>query len=441
MKYFKKWPVSLALFVAGFLLLNGLVEFAGLKLRADTTVDMHDMKQAENIDIVFLGNSLVYSHVDTTIMESAFGEDCFGLGASNARSLTVYAIAEEIYQHHSPKTVVWVHDPSPVEFEPLVVETRIWPHLTSCWRKLSYALHSAAVDGAYLDRFFPWRQDIPASVKEIQANIKNKVNPEPYYEKCAALFQSTEGTITRYYNGKGYRPLDRGLDNPYFHNTLTQKVKMSKNMDLSADKDVLLALRDLCARNGSRLIVISSPTIPQVLLGDEKTVYVMDSMKQMCRENGVPYLDMARARPELLSTDLMPYFYNAWHMTKDGAEIYSRALAKALKDYMNGKDIYSYFYTPEEYANAHNYILNGWYTEKVKDGQITYAADCIYGADVDPQYQFSAVDENGRETLLKHFSREAQYTCPQKEMEGKEIRISIRNAVDLEQEIVTAIQK
>ena len=51
------------------------------------------------------------------------------------------------------------------------------------------------------------------------------------------------------------------------------------------------------------------------------------------------------------------------------------------------------------------------------------------------------LDENGRETLLKHFSREAQYTCPQKEMEGKEIRISIRNAVDLEQEIVTAIQK
>lgn len=441
MRFFKKWPVSLALFAVGFLLLNGLVEFAGLKLNADTTVDMHDMKQAENINIIFLGNSLVYSHVDTTIMENVLGEKCFDLGVSNAQSPTVYAIAEEVYQHHSPQTVIWVHDPSPVELEPLVVETRIWPHLTSRWGKLTYALRSAAVDGAYLDRFFPWRQDFPASVKEIQENIKNKVNQEPYYEKCAAFFQSTQGTIKRYYNGKGYRPLDRGLDNPGFHNALTRKVKMPPNMDISAGKDLLLALKNLCARNGSRLIVISSPMIPQVLLGDEKTVYIMDSMKQLCRENDVPYLDMAWARPQLLSDDLMPYFYNDQHMTKDGAEIYSRALAKALKDYMDGKDISSYFYTPEEYANAHNYILNGWYTETVTEGQITYVADCIYGADVDPQYQFSAVDENGKETLLKHFSREASYTCPQKKMEGKEIRVSIRNAVNLEQEIVTAIQK
>lgn len=307
--------------------------------------------------------------------------------------------------------------------------------------KLVYTLKSAGLYGAYLDRFFPWRQNPPGSVKEVWDNIKIKTNLDDYYEKSLKVYRSKKGNAVWDYNGRGYRSVIREKDKKKFHDVLNRKPALKKDLNLSAEKDVLLNLKRLCEKNNGKLIVISHPAFPQVLLGDQNVICIMDAMKRFCQENSVPYLDMARSKPELLPEDLKSYYYDAWHMTKEGAEIYSRALAKVLKEYLDGRDVSSYFYTPEEYAKSKNYILNGWYVEKMKDEQITYAADCIYGADVEPQYQFSALDEEGNEILLRPFSKERNFTCPQKDMEGKKIRVTIRNAVDVEQAYVIAIKK
>lgn len=440
MKFFKSWPVRLALFLAGFLALNCLAEFLFLKPSRDATVVMYDMKRAENIDVAFVGNSLAGRHVDTEIMKETLGADCFDLAISSALSLTTYAMTEEMYRYHSPQTIIWIHDPSYGK-EPLVVEAGLWPYLSGWKSKLAYTLKSAGLYGAYLDRFFPWRQDPPNSVKEILDNIEIKMDLDAYYEKSVKVYRSKRGNAEWNYNGRGYRSVMRERDKKKFHNVLNRKPALKEDLDLSAEKDVLLNMKRLCEKNGGKLIVLSHPAFPQILLGDQNVIRVMDDMTRFCQENGVPYLDMARAKPELLPEDLKSYYYDAWHMTKDGAEIYSRALAKVLKEYLDGQNVSGYFYTPEEYASSKNYILNGWYVEKTKDGQITYTADCIYGAGVEPQYQFSAVDAGGNEILLRQFSEERKFTCPQKDMEGKKICVTIRNAVDLEQAYVIAIKK
>lgn len=440
MRFFKSWPVHLALFLMGFLMLNSLAAFAFLEPSRETTVAMYDMKRAENIDIAFVGSSVSERHVDNAIIEKTLGLDSFNLSTSSVHSAATYAMVKELYQHHTPQIIVWIYDPT-VDKEPLVVEANLWPHLTAWQTRLFYAWKNAEIDGAYLDRFFPWRQNIPDSAEKLGRYYEIKTDPDTYYTQSVEIYRSQDGTTINGYDGKGYHSIYREVENPRFHNELNQRIDRPKDLDVSMERATLRDMERLCEKNKSKLIVVSPPTIPQILLGDQKVVYVLDNMKQLCQESGVLYLDMARVKTELIPEDMMPYYYNAWHMNKDGAEIYSQALAQVLKEHLDGQDVSHYFYTPEEYAKTKNYVINGWYTQSESNGKITYTADCIYGADVEPQYQFSTIDETGETTVLRPFSKLGKYTCPQGNVDGKDIRVTIRNAANLDQEPVIAIKK
>lgn len=440
MKFFKSWPVQLILFLMGFLVLNGAFEFFLLEPNRETTVIMYDMKKAENVDIAFTGSSISERHVDNAVMEETLGMDSFNLTTSQVHSAATCAMVEELYCHHSPQVVVWLYDPT-VGTEPLVVEAGLWPHLSSWINRWTYAWRTAQEDGAYLDRFFPWRQTIPVGLDKLRDIYNIKTDLVSYHDQSVELYRADGENTEHDYDEKGYRPIRCGEDNPRYHNEQTSKVAAPKGLDLAAEEISFQKLKSLCEDHGSQFIVASAPIIPHILLGNKEITYLMGNMERLCEENDVPYLDMARAKPELIRDDLTPYFYNGYHMTRDGAERFSQGLATALKSLLDGQDVSHYFYTEEEYAQSKNYILNGWYTESKKDGKITYAADCIYGADVEPQYQFSVVDEAGNETILRPYRRGQKFTCDAAQLEGKTICIKIRNAADLEQEIVTAIKK
>lgn len=439
MKFFKSWPVQLILFLMGFLVLNGAFEFAFLKLDREPAVVMTDLRRAKDIQIAFVGNSISRTHIDNAIIEEETGKISFNLSRSALRAPGTYAAASELFRHQQPEVLVWVYDPIPWD-ESLVVEATMWPFLEDQRNKLVYAWRESQRDGAYLDRFFPWRAYHPDDLKGALENVAWKLDMDGYYDAMVETFRNPVGTAVQCYDGKGYRGIQRDKNETALRTATNYKADRSMDMNLSLENVSFDDMVRLCEEKQCRLIVATAPNLSQQLLGDKRISYMISNMKKRCQENNIPFLNFSYAKPETLA-DMSGYFFEEGHMVQDGANIYSHALGRTLKKLLDGQDVSHYFYTEEEYAQSKNYILNGWYTESKTDGKITYAADCIYGADVEPQYQFSAVDEAGNETILRPYRRGQKFTCDEAQLEGKTICIKIRNAADLEQEIVTAIKK
>ena len=439
MKFFRKWPVRVLLFCAGFLLLNQAMEFAFLSINREPLVVMHDMSLAEEPGIVFVGNSLSRRHIDNAIIEEALGTGSFNLSVSSCRIAGAYAMMQELFRYQQPKMLVFVVDPSTFR-EAVVVQSGLWPNLRSWETKLTYAWKNSRIDGKWLDRFFPWRSFYPESVEQLRKIWNWKLDPETCYTSGAEVLRSDNGKVQQFYDGKGYCPAYTVRNEKALHNVRTRKLKAPKDVDTATLHETLWEMKRLCERNGCEFVVLTPPMMPEILLGNGDAVFYLAEFAAFCEENEVTLLNFAYEKGDLFD-ELEPHLYNEWHLDKDGAEIFSTELAKVLREYLDGQDVSGYFYTSKEYAKARNFVLSAWYAEKTAKGKIAYTADCICGSGVEPQYQFTAVDDAGRETLLQEYTKSGKYTCKEEEMEGKSIQIRVRNAAALEQPPVTAVKK
>lgn len=440
MQFFRKWPIHIILFIMGFLLLNMITEFLFLSINGESMIVMYDMKKAKDVDIVFMGSSLSRTHISNMIIEKGLEKNSFNLSVSSARIFTSYAMMKELFKYQTPKTVVLVYDPV-VSYnranakEAIVVETGLWPFLNDWNTKFTYALESSKIDGAYLDRFFPWRSFYPQNITDLWDNIQKKMNWDVCYNSKVNNFSEDE-----YYDGKGFCARYKKKNEKNLHAVMNQKVREIKVIDTSLLEDTLREMKCLCEKNNCELLLITVPQLPQVLLGDARYNQAYTAARSLCPKYSISFLEFAYTKEQFLP-DMTEYFYSDQHMNGDGAKIFSSTLARVLKEYFAGQDVSSYFYTHEEYAQLKNYVLNGWYTENLKDGKITYIADSIYGSTVKPEYQFIAVNEKGEETILQDYYSTQKYTIAATEMEGKKIRISVRNAANRNQEPVIAIKK
>lgn len=441
MRFFKKWPVRVIFFLIGFLLINTLIEFLFLQTRKESLLVMRDLTLVENIDIAFIGSSLCRGHIDNTIIEEYLEQDSFNLSANAARCTANYAMMLELFRDHSPKTIVLVSDPlAEINFqnrsEPIVVEAGLRPFLHGWDIKLPYIFDNCKLYGECLDRLFPWRTCHPSSADAFKENLQGKFDLEESYNSAR--------NIATAYDGKGYCPKYKAeqteAHKTELHTFTKRKVKELDTADDSFLDLTLKKMKLLCQSNKCNLIVIVTPQLPQVLLGDRRYNQCYEIVRELCKKYDIPFWNFAYVEDELLP-DMTPYFFRDEHFDIEGAEIFSQALGKVLKEHLNGEDVSHYFSTAKEYADKRDYILNSWYTVSKKNQKITYTADCIYGSHVKPEYQFTAVDKNGEETQLQCYYSTSKCTVDAKDMEGKTIRIYARNAEDLSQEPILAIKK
>ncbi len=432
MQFFKRWQVHVVLFILGFFLLNMIIEFLFLRIDGDNMLMMTDMQQTENIDIVFVGNSYSRRFIDNTSVETILRLDTFNLSSLSIGIDGSYAMMQEMFDCHKPKVAVYVYD---YVSEAVIVQNRLWPFLHNFPAKIEYTLEVSKNDKAYLDRFFPWRSFHPENKDDFYVNLSGKINPEGFYQMKLKAIQKT----IQVYDRKGSCITYPKVDTKDLKNKMNRKVKAPEIVDVSM-RNTLEKMKRLCDKNKCQLIVIMVPPIQQIVLGDQKYASYSKTTEEICNDNKIPFYHFAYAKEGLLP-DLTDYFYNSTHINGDGAKIFSVSLARLLKEYLAGKDVSAYFYTPEAYLETKDYILNGWYTEKKEGSQITYTADSIYGSSVKPEYCFTAVDEDGEEILLQDYYSVRQCTIPEDEMKDKTIRIKIRNAANRNQDPIIAVKK
>lgn len=441
MRFFKKWPVRVVLFIMGFLMINAVIEFLFLRINKDSLLVMHDLSTTKNIEIAFVGSSLSRNHVSNAVIENHLGWNSFNLSVGTARNATNYAMMRELFKNQTPKVIVLVCDPLvDIKYqgreEPVIVEAGLRSFLHGWDIKLPYIIENCINYGGDIDRLFPWRVWFPKDYRDFKANIKAKFDWDSYYDSILRLFPT--------HDGKGFRPEQVGMttdiNKEELFAAMTRKAKPYDSCDESGLEFTLMRMEKLCSSNNCELIVLATPQLSQVLLGDKRYDQCYKIETEICKKYNIPFWNFAYVEDELLP-DMTPYFFRDGHFDIEGAEIFSQALGKVLKEHLNGEDVSHYFITAKEYADKRDYILNSWYTVSKKNQKITYTADCIYGSHVKPEYQFTAVDKNGEETQLQCYYSTSKCTVDAKDMEGKTIRIYARNAEDLSQEPILAIKK
>lgn len=439
MQYFKKWQVHIALFVTVFFALNFLMGFFFQKIEGNAMLTMHDMTYTDNIEICFIGDSLCRRHIGNKQIEKQLDMNSFNLSISNIGIEGSYALMQELFQIHHPKIVVYVYNPiycySPEE--PIIVQNILWPFLQKIDAKVAYTLNVSRLDGAYMDRFFPWRTFHPETIEDFMLNLSGKIDRENFYNIKIKNIQNK----TQNYDKKGFCPyLYVKHNTKALHKIMNQKVVKSQDANMTRQSMVIQKMKRLCDKNKCKLILITSPEMPQILLGDEQYQEAYSEANIICNKYGVPFFNFAYAKEELIP-NLTDFFYSPHHFEVTGAELFSEALSKVLKEYLEGQDVSSYFYTHEEYARSKDYILNGWYTETVKNKEITYDADSIHGSTVKPEYQFVAVEKDGKEIILQDYYCTSKCVVREETMKKRTIRIYIRNAANEAQKPVIAIKK
>ena len=153
---------------------------------------------------------------------------------------------------------------------------------------------------------------------------------------------------------------------------------------------------NLCQENGSKVIFIATPLSYATMAQVKDYQEIVDFYNQLAQQYQVDLFDFSLSKDTLI-----PYsntnFYDYIHLSGPGAEQFSTAAAKLLKDYLAGEEIAydNLFYSSwAELSADRDFVYSAW-IKKTKEG---YQAYSTQGSTVEPVYQFSYQD--GENTVI-----------------------------------------
>ena len=111
MRLFKKWPVRLSLFLAGFLALAGLADLILVPLGSREVLGAYDFIHADNADVVFIGDSLCIYQINPSRFEEITGKSALNYGIGSAKAKSHVTMAREVFRLKKPQKLVVVFDP------------------------------------------------------------------------------------------------------------------------------------------------------------------------------------------------------------------------------------------------------------------------------------------------------------------------------------------
>ncbi len=405
-----------------------------------TRAMMYEMHSRSDIDLAFIGSSVCRNHINANLISEKIGQVVFNASVPDLAMQGSIALTRELFLNHSPDAVILVVDAYTFDsdLEAAEAEYMLMPWLSDRKNQFEYYKNLTESDGWYLDRLLMFRDfgaerlsDIikttslhlfPESALHIYGNTAKDGEAEVLYEGSGFLRYQTEkradndirARMQRIYTGWDYRLYPRS-------------------------KDMLLAYRDLVAEQGSRLLVLISPSHTVHQLADPSYYGYTLRLMQFCRKNGIECVNFGWAKPELLP-NLDAYYYDLFHLSGEGADLYSEALAVYLKGWIERKDVSDLFYGSQaEYLENIDFITNVWIEkldrkekwnrarEQEKNAVLAlpenvdiYLANCNHGPSVVPEYRFVFRTEDGKEQPLTDWKTDGIY-CLDDQMQASGI--------------------
>lgn len=443
MKTILRTLAGLAAFAALFVL---LVLFANTYLiQTDTFValTMDEMKNRNDIDIAFVGSSIVRDHFNVQLISEQTGMNAFNATVPCASMPACIAMTRELYRTNSPEWTVLVIEPYTFQTprEDTEAQYKLMPFLSDWQNRLRYYLRLCGEDGWYIDRLFLFREFGVKSLADIGKTFGLRHFPRQTYER---LKDDIDPSVS--YQGGGFlrHSSDERAEDLVRESVFREYTGYYYEL-FDKSKADLLEYKTLCEEKGSNLLIVTSPNLTAHALAEPGFLDYGEALRLFCRDNNIPYFNFSFCRPEFLQ-NLDEYYFDLYHMTGEGADLLSDAFCRFFAQYTAGEDVSGLFYSSVgEYLDAIDFITNAWLiqyqpgsswslawdqdeaiiTDAAKTHDV-FMADSNRGPNVTPEYRFTLVEEDGGETILKDYSTDTFYTCEPGALDGRTLRLYAR---------------
>lgn len=375
-------------------------------IQTDTFValTMDELKNSADIELAVVGSSIVRDHFNAPLISEETGLKAFSAAVPGLSLQGELALTRELYRTNSPAYTVLALEP--YNFDTAKEDPnafyKLAPFLSDAQNRLTYYLDASRADGGYLDRLLIFREFGAQSLSDVAKTVGLRLNAQKAY---ARLKPTMDATVS--YAGGGFLRHTSGES----AETLIRETVLRENDPgyvyalYDASKAFLARYRALCEEKGSKLIVVLFPNLTAHALAEPGFLPYGESLMRYCRENDIPCFNFQYAKADVLPS-LDGYYYDLYHMNGDGADLFSAFFARFFNAYTSGEDVSGWFYeNSEQYLASIDRITNVW----LSVGAESYFADCNRGTLVTPLYRFTAVDENGNETLLRDYGEDGVF--------------------------------
>lgn len=434
---------GLILFLLGFAL---VLPFANTHLIQTDTVArlaIHEMQQRDDIELALVGSSIVRDHFNAQLITEKTGLNAFCASIPTASTPTSIALVKELLRTNSPEWIVLVTEPYNFQTTKESTEAfyKLAPFLSDPANLLDYYLRTAREDKNYFERLMLFRGFGAQSIGDVIKTVSLRYAPEKAYER---IKPDMDPTVS--YQGGGFlrHETDERADEEF--KTVIREHSDYYYYIFDRSKEHLLEFKQLCEKNGAKLMIVVYPNHPAHSLAEPNFAPYNDDLMRFCRETGIPCYNFSFAKPELMP-DMRGYFYDLYHMVGEGADILSSAFCDVFNAHRRGEDLTdSFYYNNWQLTEAMDYITNAWAVQfdpespwnkanlfhdeaqirELAAEKDVFLFDCNRGTHVVPEYRLAVLHEDGSETLLRDYSAEAFYACERGALCGSTLRLYAR---------------
>lgn len=312
--------------------------------------------QEEELDTLFVGSSISATTFDPLIFDEILGVKSFNMGTPAQSILQSIEALEIAFGEHDVQTVVLsvgffslqeeVIDAAEMSFK--MGRAKGKGGLAGVCGSAKWLLSEEVRETEKsINYFFPWLyNNVAISIDGIRENVLSKLN---------AVADNTSNIMP-----KGYRPYweEINLDVIWTENSLYYYSGTTEAQMIAKFEELM----ELCNSEGVDLVVVNTPHPAQDVVACNGIYREMDKLvRELCSRHGVEYYDFSLAKPELFDSKI-EYFADCEHLNHNGAQAFSKMFCDFLQKRQNGEDINQYFYTVDEYYDAHEVLLEEWIT-------------------------------------------------------------------------------
>lgn len=310
-----------------------------------TRLTLHEMYESEsNIDILFVGASLVYRSLVPGVADDYFDAYTFNLGSSNQQMDASLVLIKEALMYHDVKQIYLE-----VSYDIALLEDNkdrtqmigtyiVSDYLRPSLRKAIFLLRASTPEH-YANSFIPARRN-PEKLFDF-AYIKELVK-----KKSDISYRSYECEWIRSKEAIDYY-VDRGfVANDSVYEAALENLPECEPIDLSAISEdwkyYLKEIIDFCQKEGIQLTLFSAPK-PKVTLtgkGNYDEYYMF--MQELAEEAGVPYYDFNLCKAQYFDSEDMIYFKDGTHLNANGAKKFTELFASLFTQRITAEEL---FYT------------------------------------------------------------------------------------------------
>lgn len=377
-------------------------------IKSETRYAMKKFYEQNDIETLFVGSSHVYSGYVPSILDEELEENTYLLATPLQQADgSYYLLKEAIKNNDNLKTVymdIYVRqyqgDPAKRTDNQMGYVYCISDYMKDSIDKVEYLLNASKAD-RYLDSFF------------VASRYGNHLFDLKYFERIIKSKRSDE-----YINGV---PADKAGYEFYKGAWLETGKKGTPIMTLSPSNyeygpisdevisDYSLKYLDkmvkLCKKNDVELILTTTPFSDFFVLSAGNYTRFCDYMTEYARRNDVEFYDFNLCKIELL--DLQDEdFVDTHHLSGVGAEKYSYAFSKIMKEYSKEERQSLFYNSVEEKMEALQERTFGILFEYSQMSEEVYEIKTVSNYNVDVEYRIYSIDAEGNEVeIIQEFSK------------------------------------